>query len=66
MFETYESRWNAHVAIHVATCNQLRKRGGGTTGGGKYEKHSPLIDASTYAKSTGLEVRYCPFCKSKE
>ena len=64
-YETYENRSNPHVTIHRAGCSQLRKRGGvHRHGQGNYKAHGTLAEAGNYARSTGLPVKLCGFCKS--
>lgn len=64
-YETYENRSNPHVTIHRAACSQLRKRGGvHRHGQGAYKTHSTLREAGSYARSTGLPVKLCGYCKS--
>ena len=64
-YETYENRSNPHVTIHRVGCSQLRKRGGvHQHGQGSYRAHGTLTEAVTYARSTGLPVKLCGFCKS--
>jgi hypothetical protein len=60
-FTTYENRINPHITIHKDGCRQIRKHGG--TGEGEYHTHKTLKDAESYAKTTGLQIRECSFCK---
>ncbi len=62
-YETYENRNNPHVTIHRVGCSQLRKRGGvHRYGQGSYKGHATLTEAHTYARTTGLPIKYCKFC----
>jgi hypothetical protein len=64
-YETYENRSNPHVTIHRVGCSQLRKRGGvHRHGQGGYKAHSTPAEASSYARSTGLPIKLCGYCKS--
>jgi hypothetical protein len=65
---TYENHSNPHVTIHIndGECTQIKKKGGGSTGGGKYTEHRTLNDAYTYARRTGLPlIKECSFCKKR-
>jgi hypothetical protein len=65
---TYENHSNPHVTIHIndGKCGQIKKKGGGPTGGGKYTEHRTLKDAYNYAYGTGLPViNECRFCKNR-
>lgn len=53
------------MTIHRVGCSQLRKRGGvHRHGQGSYKAHSTLAEAGSYARSTGLPVKLCGYCKS--
>jgi len=61
--ETYENRNNPHVTIHTTGCSQLRKRGGiHRHGQGRYKGHDTLASAESYAKQTGLPIKFCRYC----
>ena len=63
-YETYENRANPHITIHKDICSQLRKNGGEHKyQQGGYIKFASLEDALVYAKTTGLDVKECKFCK---
>lgn len=62
-FVTYENRLDPHVAIHLSSCAQLRKRGGQHRHDqGRYVEHADYASAEAYAASTGLPVVNCSFC----
>ncbi len=60
-FTTYENKRNPHITIHRDGCWQIKKRGG--QGEGHYEYHRTYSDAKAYAKTTGLPIIDCSFCK---
>jgi hypothetical protein len=64
-FVTYTNRSNRHVAIHVAGCSQIRKRGGEhERDDGEYHDHETYDQAKQYAQQTGVTpVKDCHFCK---
>jgi hypothetical protein len=64
---SYENHFNPHITIHVhdGKCGHIEKHGGGDAGGGKYTEHRTLEGAYAYAKSTGLPVKECHFCKKR-
>jgi len=63
-YETYENWNNPHVTIHRVGCSQLRKRGGvHRHGQGGYHAHATFDEADRYARSTGLPVKVCGYCK---
>jgi hypothetical protein len=63
-YETYENRSNPHVTIHRVGCSQLRKRGGvHRHGQGSYNAHATFAGADSYARSTGLPIKFCGYCK---
>jgi hypothetical protein len=64
---SYENHFNPHITIHVndGKCGHIEKNGGGGAGGGKYTEHRTLEGAYAYAKSTGLPVKECYFCKNR-
>ena len=64
MFITYENRDNPHLTIHREECSQPRKRGGDHKyDQGNYRDHPTLEQAEANAKTTGLPVIRCAFCK---
>lgn len=64
MFGTYQNTHNPHVTIHREGCNQLRKHGGDHKyNQGEYKNHETMLDAISYANTTGLPVNDCSFCK---
>ena len=63
-YVTYENRPNPHVTIHCEGCSQIKKHGGvHKYKQGRYVYHKTYEEALEYAKSTGLPVKHCSFCK---
>jgi hypothetical protein len=64
VFVTYENRRNPHVTVHRDGCGQIRKRGGTHKyAQGNYKNHDSFTKAVAYAKSTGLPIVNCSYCK---
>lgn len=65
-YTTYENTHNPHVTIHWNGCSQMFKRGGVQNyNQGRYTSHRTCDIAVSYAKSTGLPVIMCSYCKPK-
>jgi hypothetical protein len=63
-FTTYENMANPHVTIHIDGCGQIRKHGGQHKyKQGSYHHHETYQTALRYARTTGLPVKNCFFCK---
>ena len=64
VFTTYENHANRHITIHREGCNQIRKHGGKHAyNQGRYVNHATYEAADKYARSTGLPIHNCAFCK---
>jgi hypothetical protein len=63
-YTTYENVANPHVTIHSDGCGQIKKRGGEHKyRQGSYRHHDSYREAEAYARTTGLPIKNCSFCK---